>query len=242
MSSPEFLEVPTGSLLFVPLPPMRTVLARETTPNSELQLQRRQDDVYEIIYNGVFLMASYNEPSARALARLALERLPATQRNRRVLVGGLGMGYTLAEALADPQVDHADVVEIEPLIVRWNREHLGHLAGNPLNDPRTHLHEADLTAFLLDAPAMYDALLLDVDNGPGWLAIDSNEQLYGRAGLQRLKSRLVAGGVLAIWSADVSPEFFGRLATEFDGVVAEQVTDFTPRGRKITATIYLAQD
>lgn len=220
----------------------RIVVARESTPNGDLQLQRRGDDVCEIIYNGVFLMASYNEPSARALARLALARLPATQTHLRVLVGGLGMGYTLAEALADPRVDRADVVEIEPLIVRWNREYLGDLAGHPLNDPRTHLQEADLTAFLLDTQARYDALLLDVDNGPGWLAIDSNEQLYDRAGLQRLKSRLVAGGVLAIWSADASPEFLGRLAMEFAGVAAEQVMDFTPRGREITATIYLAQN
>ncbi len=220
----------------------RIVVARESTLNGELQLQRRGEDVYEIIYNGVFLMASYNEPSARALARLALARLPATQTPLRVLVGGLGMGYTLTQALADPRVDRVDVVEIEPLIVRWNREQLGDLAGHPLNDPRTHLQEADLAAFLLDTPAMYDALLLDVDNGPGWLAIDSNEQLYGQAGLQRLKSRLVAGGVLAIWSADASPDFLDSLAVEFAGVVAEQVMDFTPQGREITATIYLAQN
>jgi spermidine synthase len=220
---------------------MRTVLARETTPNGELQLQRRGDDVYEIIYNGVFLMASYNEPSARALARLALARLPATRTNLRVLVGGLGMGYTLAEALADPRVERVDVVEIEPLIVRWNREHLGELAGHPLDDPRTHLLETDLVAFLLDTEAIYDALLLDVDNGPAWLAIDSNERLYGLAGLTRLKSRLTAGGVLGIWSADRSPEFVERLATPFDDAAAEQVVDRTPGGREITATIYLAQ-
>ena len=220
----------------------RIVVARESTPNGELQLQRRGDDVYEIIYNGVFLMASYNQPSARALARLALARLPASQTHLRVLVGGLGMGYTLAEALADPRVDRADVVEIEPLIVRWNREFLGDLAGHPLNDPRTHLHETDLAAFLLDTQARYDALLLDVDNGPGWLAIDSNEQLYDRAGLQRLKSHLVAGGILAIWSADTAPRFVERLATLFDHAAAEQVMDHTPEGRPITATIYLAQD
>ncbi|RME46893.1 MAG: spermidine synthase, partial [Chloroflexi bacterium] len=88
----------------------------------------------------------------------------------------------------------------------------------------------------------YDALLLDVDNGPGWLAIDTNERLYGLAGLERLKSCLSAGGVLAIWSADTSPEFLEQLSTTFRVVSAEEVIDRTPEGREITATIYLAQD
>ncbi|RME45348.1 MAG: spermine/spermidine synthase, partial [Chloroflexi bacterium] len=144
----------------------RVVIARETTPNGELQLQRRGRDVYEIIYNGVFLMASYNEPSARALATLALSRLPATRTGLRVLVGGLGMGYTLAASLSDPRVERVDVVEIEPLIVHWNREYLGGLAGFPLDDHRTHLHEADLVTFVQSTRVTYDALLLDVDNGP----------------------------------------------------------------------------
>lgn len=219
----------------------RTVLARESTPNGELQLQRRGDDVFEIIYNGVFLMASYNEPSARALAELALARLPATRTGLRVLVGGLGMGYTLASALSDPRVDRVDVVEIEPLIVRWNQEHLSVLAGTPLDDSRVHLFESDLAAFLEETPVSYDALLLDVDNGPGWLAIDRNERLYSLAGLERLKSRLMAGGVLAIWSADTSPEFLERLGQVLDIASAEPVTDCTPEGREIAATIYLAQ-
>ncbi|MFQ5856360.1 MAG: spermine/spermidine synthase [Anaerolineae bacterium] len=221
---------------------MRIVIARETTPNGELQLQRRGDDVYEIIYNGIFLMASYNEPSARALARLALTRLPATRTNLHVLVGGLGMGYTLASALADPRVGRADVVEIEPLIVHWNRHYLGDLAGTPLDDPRIQLFETDLVTFLLETQVIYNALLLDVDNGPGWLAIDSNEELYGLAGLKRLKSRLTAGGVLGIWSADTSREFLKRLATVFGNASTEQVVDCTPEGREISATIYLAQN
>lgn len=221
---------------------MRTVIARETTPNGELQLQHRGDDVYEIIYNGVFLMASYNEPSAQALAELALARLPATRNNLHVLVGGLGMGCTLASALADPRVGHADVVEIEPLIVRWNREHLGELAGNPLDDPRIDLVESDLVTLLAQSDILYDALLLDVDNGPGWLSVDTNARLYDRAGLKRMKGRLASGGILAIWSADTSPEFLERLESVFGSAAAEQVSDYTPEGREITATIYLAQN
>ena len=219
----------------------REVIARAMTANGEMQLQRRRDEVYEIIYNGVFLMASYNEPSARALARLALALLPAQRRDLQVLVGGLGMGFTLAEALADPRVGQVDVVEIEPLIIQWNREHLGRLAGYPLEDPRTLLVPADLAAFLAETTTAYDALLLDVDNGPGWLALEANAQLYNRAGLARLQARLKAGGVLAIWSADTEPAFIEQLARIFATVSIETVVDQAPGGREITATIYLAR-
>lgn len=217
----------------------RVVIAREDTLRGELQLQRRGDDVYEIIYNGVFLMASYNEPSARALAELALARVPF-QRRLRALVGGLGMGYTLAEALADARVEQVDVIEIEPLIIHWNQKHLGHLAGTPLDDPRTQLHQVDLVTFLSNTTVKYDALLLDVDNGPGWLAVDANDRLYDRAGLERLKARLAAGGVLGIWSADTSSVFLEQLNAVFGNAAVEQVTDHTPEGREIEATIYLA--
>ncbi len=215
-------------------------MVRESTPHGELQLQRRGDRVFEIIYNGVFLMASYNEPSARALAELALALLPATRANLRILVGGLGMGYTLASTLDDPRVDRVDVVEIERLVIDWNRQYLSVLAGAPLEEPRTHLYETDLVTFLSDTHEAYDALLLDVDNGPGWLAIDSNHRLYGWAGLECLKARLAAGGVLGIWSADTSPDFLKRLTTVFGHASAERVIDHTPEGREIEATIYLA--
>jgi spermidine synthase len=198
--------------------------------------------VYEIVCNGVFLMASYNEPSARALARLALARLPVTHTDLLVLVAGLGMGYTLASALADPRVGRVDMVEIEPLIIQWNRDHLGGLAGNPAADLRVRLVTTDLVRFLWDSQVVYDALLLDADNGPDWLAIDTNVQLYDRIGLDRLKSRLTAGGVLAIWSADMSPQFVERLRTVFSNATAAQVTDSIPESGEIIATIYLAYD
>jgi spermidine synthase len=218
----------------------RVVLARETTPRGEIQLQRRNGAIYEIIFNGVFLMASYNAPSARALAEVVLARLPADRRNVRVLVGGLGMGYTLAATLADPRVGHVDVVEIEPLIVAWNREHLGHLTGYPLDDPRTHLVQGDLVEYLRVTRATYDALLLDVDNGPGWLSVDANHRLYDAVGLQRLRRLLTPGGVLAIWSSEASPAFLQALQTAFGNADIVAAMDHLPDGREITATIYWA--
>ena len=218
----------------------RVVLARETTPHGEIQLQRRNGAIYEIIFNGVFLMASYNAPSARALAEVVLARLPADRREVRLLVGGLGMGYTLAAALADSRVGRVDVVEIEPLIVAWNREHLGHLTGHPLDDPRTHLVQGDLVEYLHSTRATYDALLLDVDNGPGWLSVGANHRLYDAIGLQRLRQLLTPGGVLAIWASEVSPSFLQALRTAFGNADIVEVVDRIPDGREITATIYWA--
>lgn len=220
----------------------RTIIARGAGRNGELQLQRRGADVYELICNGVFLMASYNEFSAVALARCALARLPVDRAELRVLVGGLGMGYTLAAVLTDPRVCRVDVVEIEPLIVHWNRVHLGALAGHPLADRRVRVIQSDLARCPGDPRIAYDALLLDVDNSPDWLTMDANAWLYSRPGLDGLKSRLAEGGVLAIWSAEPSCSFVKRLNDTFGNVSAETVRDRVPGPREVTATLYLAQD
>lgn len=221
---------------------MPQVLAHQTTPNGEFQLQRREGDVYELIYNGMFLMASYNEPSARALAELALNWVPRSHAAVHVLVGGLGLGYTLASALADTRVARVDLVEMEPLIVAWNRRYLGHLAGEPLDDARVHLHEDDLVTFLRDTPSRYDVVLLDVDNGPNWLAIESNERLYNAAGQAALRRHLTPGGVLGIWASETSTAFLNELAAVFSQATAEEVIDITPEGREIEATIYLGRN
>lgn len=218
----------------------RVVLARTVTPRGEIQLQRRGEGVYEFILNGVFLMASYNAPSSRALAELALARVPEGRRNLGVLVGGLGMGFTLAAALADPRVARVDVVEIEPVLVIWHYKYLSHLAGHPLDDPRVHLIQADVMNYLASTQACYDVLLLDVDNGPEWLSMQANQRLYEARGLQRLRERLAPGGVLAIWSAERSQAFLEGLRAVFGLAEAVEVIDHTPEGREITATIYLA--
>jgi spermidine synthase len=147
--------------------------------------------------------------SEDALAILALERAPRT---RSVLVGGLGLGFTLRAALdllpADARVL---VAELVPAVVAWNRGPVAELAGRPLDDPRVRVEGADVAEVAARSPGRFDALLLDVDNGPSALAHAANERLYGAAGLAALRGALRSGGVLAVWSAGADARFLARL-------------------------------
>lgn len=180
------------------VPSGREVLARCRTATGDWQLQRRNGH-YEIICNGVFLMAGYNGDSERRLAHAALAA--ARGRALRVLVGGLGIGYTLQAVLEDPRVVRCDVVEIEPLIAAWHRDYFAPLCGRPLEDPRTRLIVADLYDLPLERGA-YDAILLDTDNGPRWLARPENARLYEPASMARLRAALTPRGRLVVWTPD----------------------------------------
>src|SRR2546425_6616142 len=150
------------------VPSGRLILARVRTLTGEWQLQRR-DSHYEIICNGVFLMASYNRASDRSLATVALARVRGE--GLRVLVGGLGIGFTAQAVLEDQRVAALEGVEIEPTVAAWHRAHFATLCGQPLDDPRTALLQTDLAHLRLAAGAS-DAILLDTDNGPDWLGRD----------------------------------------------------------------------
>ena len=204
------------------VPSQRIVLARHTTPTGEIQLQQRPlaDGAlaFEIIVDGVFLMASYNQASERAVARYALDALPDAQSALRLLVGGLGMGFTLQQALSNERVAAVDVVEISPHIVEWNHTHFAPLNGHALADPRVNLLQDDLYVVLkaqAERNVQYHAILLDVDNGPSWLAHEDNARLYTAEALQHWSTLLVPGGCLAIWSAQREPEFLERLGMVF---------------------------
>ena len=227
------------------VPSGREILQGVTTSTGEWQLQRRPAPSgagqgvwhYEIICNGVFLMASYNRESDRQLGTLALERVEGDA--LRVLIGGLGIGFTAQAVLEDARVDQLDVVEVEPVIAAWHRTYCASLCGRPLEDPRTHLIEQDLFDVPL-APRSWDAILLDTDNGPDWLARDANARLYRAPMLERFLSALTRRGVLAFWSAAPAPEFSERLADLAGRVEAVEVEDEIAPGRAGTAWIYLA--
>lgn len=192
---------------------------RLQTPRGELVL-RRDGEHHEIVSNGMFLMDTRNGESERALVRAAV-RGPGA----RVLIGGLGVGFSLAEALA---LDAAavTVAEIEPAVVRWNREHLGTAAA--LDDPRVSLVVADLAAVLGAGTDTYDAICLDVDNGPEWTVTVDNAALYGDPGLSAVDRRLAPGGTLAVWSAGRAPAFEARLRARYPDVRTIEIP--VPRG------------
>ncbi|MEU3335421.1 spermidine synthase [Streptomyces sp. NPDC006668] len=186
------------------------VLDRREGPYGEVVL-RRHGELLQIIANGCFLMDTSDGRSERLLVDAALRALDA-RGNPAVLIGGLGVGFSLAHAAADPRWGAITVVEREPAVIDWHRD--GPLAGisaRALADPRTEIVEADLLTFLRETSATYDALCLDIDNGPDWTVTEGNDGLYARAGLASCARVLKPGGVLAVWSAQPSPEFEGTL-------------------------------
>ena len=180
------------------------VIERVTSPGGELVLSRRGGE-YAIRVGSVELMNSRDHSSEDELGRATVTRLGKHPRPK-ILIGGLGMGFTLRAALdALPAGAHVDVVEIVPAIVRWNRGELAPLAGEPLADPRVTVIEADVAAVIRKGSG-YDAIVLDVDNGPD-AVYEGNAVLYKRHGLAAARAALAPGGWLAVWSSFKSGTF-----------------------------------
>jgi spermidine synthase len=193
--------------------------------NGELVLRRRGDR-HEIVANGVFLMDTSDGRSERLLVTAAAERMPA---RGRLLLGGLGVGFSLAAALADPRVREVHVVEVEPAVVRWNRGPLAARHGDALADPRVRVHVADVAAVLAAAEdAEFDAVCLDVDNGPDWVVVPENARLYTPPGVAAALRVLAPGGVLAVWSASRADALAAHLRERLDDVEVLEVP--VPRG------------
>lgn len=185
-------------------------LARERTPEGDDLILSRRDGVYRLSVAGEELMSSRAHGSEETLARLACEKLPEVK-SPRVLVGGLGFGFTLRAALnCLPPRARVVVCEVFPSMLEWNRGLLADLAGRPLEDRRVQAVRADVWT-ILGGEDLFDAILLDVDNGPEAFTLRSNGRLYGPEGLARLRESLVPKGVLAVWSASDAPRFLDRL-------------------------------
>ncbi len=189
--------------------------ARVPGDAAELKLYRHDRD-YMFCVDRTELMTSRAHGSEEELAELALARL-ADCSSARVLIGGLGMGYTLARVLSlvgDAAV--ANVVELVPEVVAWNRQWLGELNGHPLKDPRVRVLEGDVAQQLReagrsDSADKHDVILLDVDNGPQAITRPANNWLYSPDGLLAARAALRRGGVLAVWSSDYQTWFTERL-------------------------------
>jgi len=185
----------------------RSSVPGETAP---LILAQRGTE-YAIRIGATPLMSSLAHGSEEILAELACTGL-AERADARVLIGGLGMGFTLAAALRElAPTAQVVVAELVPAVVEWNRGPLAHLAGNPLADPRASVFAGDVRDAILAKPAAWDAILLDVDNGPNGLTRPGNDQLYGIEGLGAASAALRGPGVLGVWSVAPDAEFTRRL-------------------------------
>ena len=178
----------------------------------ELRLFRRDTEFAIRIAGGQGdLMNSRTHGSEDALGTLACEPW-RDKRGAHILIGGLGMGFTLAAALVSLPADAQVVVaELVPGVVQWNLDLLGGCAGHPLGDKRVRIENADVGLLINRAVGAYDAILLDVDNGPEGLTHPENDHLYSVQGLVAAHNALRPSGVLAVWSASPAPRFVSRL-------------------------------
>jgi spermidine synthase len=193
------------------------VVARVETVRGELVL-RRDAQHFEVISNGVFLMDTRDGRSERLLVTAGLEAHP---RPRSLLIGGLGVGFSLSAAVEDARLERITVVEIEPVLLDWYE---GELRGTAHRDPRVSVVIGDIATH----SASYDVICLDVDNGPDWTVNDANASLYDEAGTARLAGLLTSSGVLAVWSAHAVASYEELLRAHF-AVVAVRTVD-VPRG------------
>ncbi len=202
-------------------------LAAVPSPGGSLALWRRGDE-FRIRIGGLDLMGSREHGSEDELGRLGCAGLPPTA---RVLVGGLGLGFTLGSALANLGPGAAvEVAEANPVVLEWNRTLLGHLAGQPLADPRVTVFVGDVARRIRGA--RWDAILLDVDNGPEALSSPDNAGLYDATGLWTAAAALRPGGRLGVWSVRDDAAFTRRLHAAGFAATVSRVSAWPGSGRK----------
>jgi spermidine synthase len=214
-------------------------IARYTGSRGEVVLRRRLGagtPVEELIINGAFAMDSSEGSSERLLGELALP----SGRARRVLVAGLGLGYTVA-AISAKDVDVIDVVEIEQCLIAWANQGLTAILAAVSSDPRVRLHAADVRRVLAglsdELAGPWDAIVLDVDNGPDFLIHEENRALYTEAGLRAAYRRLTPAGTLAIWCQSAAPD----LRAVLEGIAPsarEHIVEVTRGERSFQYAIY----
>lgn len=212
-----------------------TVLDEVLVPGSgeRIRLSQRGDEFSIRLGNHNQLMNSRTSGSERAMAELGCTPIKS-RRNANVLIAGLGMGFTVRAALnLLPSSATVVVCELVPAVVDWNRNHIAHLSGNALADPRVTARVADVGDVIGESRASFDAILLDVDNGPEGLQ-GHNDGLYGTTGLARSFAALRPGGNLTVWSATSDPAFTRRLRQIGFGVAEHGVHAHGTKGARHT--------
>jgi spermidine synthase len=186
-------------------------------------------------------MATHGAAGERWMARLAWDAHAAPRRALHALVGGLGAGHTLRAVLDLPGVSRVTVAELGAKVEGWNRRYFAAANGGAVDDPRVEVVVGDLAALLATSAERFDLMLLDVDNGPGWLAAPGNARLYEAAGLEDCRRALRPGGVLAIWSPSANPTFRAVFELCFPGSREIPTGRFEAEGERGEDVVYLAR-
>lgn len=215
----------------------------EETPIGRVELRRYTAQTgehgFEILINGNFLMASLGSSSECEMARLALTRVARPHARLHVLIGGLGAGHTLRSTLELAGIESVTVVEVSSKVVEWNRRYFSEVNSDAIDDPRVTVRVADLFDVVTDPATTCDMMLLDVDNGPGWLATESNRRLYRDETLKTCLDRVRSGGVLAFWSPGPNDGFHNQLEALFGRVEVESTDEVSRHAGEPKSTIYL---
>ena len=222
-------------------------VARASSERGEVVLRQRRDPdappgsptVLELRVNGVFVMDTLETQSETALARAALEQLDAPA---SVLIGGLGLGFTLHEVLADPRVEHVAVAELEEALVAWFRD--GTIPHGPtyLADGRVHLSVAEVQQVVAEAaPDSFDLVLLDVDNGPDFLVHQDNARIYEAPFLREVRRALRPDGAVVVWSSTRSDALDAALREAF-GHCRHEPCAVLLQGREATYWLYTSHN
>ena len=216
-----------------------TTLASSQTPDGESLILLEHDGNHFMKVGGVPLMSTTASSSEQQMADLACEGMPAKP---RILIGGLGFGFTLRRVLElCPPDAIVDVAELLQVVVDWNREFLTEVNGLLVDDPRVHIHIRDV-AGLIDrsGETRYDAILLDVDNSPDPLVQKGNARLYDTSGINRAKAALRPGGKVVYWSANQDKSFARSLEKVFKNVQCIGAKAY-PKAKRFTHTLFVAQ-
>jgi spermidine synthase len=214
------------------------IIAQNTTDHGEVIL-RTGAAGYEIIVDGQFLMSTGSGNSSVALVRLGMERLQERHGNLRVLIAGLGLGFSLQEAWSYPEVAEVIVVELEGRIIDWHCRGLIPGTHHLCRDSRVRIIHRDFIEYLSECREQFDLIAVDIDNGPDWLSHETNCRLYTWEYLNLIKNFLHQGGVATVWTANEA-DWFRRVLAEIFGKVTEvMVSDHNGEGKEISAFIYV---
>ena len=195
---------------------------------------------FELIVAGHYAMAASDGDTEKVLSSFALGKV-SKRENIRVLIGGLGLGLTLRETLRDRRVSEVWVAEIGEAVIRWNKTHLAEFNGNALKDSRVKIFCGDVMELIRKKKRFFDAVILDVDNGPSFLMLERNDLLYTISGLKKLRKSLVRDGVLGIWAYRPEPDLEMKLEKIFGGFDVKLIRDPALRQDLPPTAIYAAK-